>query len=32
MWDTLINGTFIPTFSFNYDVVNKPDFHQTEEI
>lgn len=31
MWDVLINGKFILTFSFNYRVVSKLDFHWTEE-
>lgn len=30
MWDILNNGMFIPTFSFNDEVVNKPNFERTE--
>lgn len=26
IWDILINGLFVRTFSFNYEIVNKPDF------
>lgn len=31
MWNILNNGTFIPNFSFNDEVVNKPDFDWTKE-
>lgn len=31
MWDILINGQFIPTFSFNDDIVNKSGFRWTKE-
>lgn len=31
VWNILINGLFIPTFSLNDKVVNKSDFHWTKE-
>lgn len=31
IWDILINGPFIHTFSFTYEVVNKLDFNWIEE-
>lgn len=31
VWDILINGLFIPTFTLNDKVVNKSDFHWTKE-